>query len=130
MLVGDKEFCDKNPEKVVKFLKMYFKGIDLKLKEGEKLLPDYKKFYKEWAGMDMSDKAAREDFITHPVYSLDEQLKLFDSSKGPSQVQQWQDNILNFFTDQGRFTPAERDKVLKTPYITDKFLKMLKAEQK
>ena len=130
VLVGDKEFCDKNPEKVVKFLKMYFKGIDLKLKEGEKLLPDYKKFYKEWAGMDMSDKAAREDFITHPVYSLDEQLKLFDSSKGPSQVQQWQDNILNFFTDQGRFTPAERDKVLKTPYITDKFLKMLKAEQK
>ena len=57
VLVGDKEFCDKNPEKVVKFLKMYFKGIDLKLKEGEKLLPDYDK---EWAGMDMSDKSARD----------------------------------------------------------------------
>lgn len=29
VLIGDKDYCDKNPQEVAKFLKIYFKGIDL-----------------------------------------------------------------------------------------------------
>lgn len=76
--------------------------------------------------MDMTDDMAKKDLVMHPIFNYEEQLKLFDSSKGPSTVQQWQSSILEFFTEQGRFKPEDKEKVLKTPYITDKFLKMVK----
>jgi ABC-type nitrate/sulfonate/bicarbonate transport system substrate-binding protein len=127
VLMGDKKFCDKNPEIVAKFLRMYLRGINLIKKEGIKLLPEYKRFYKEWAGMDMNDAMLKSDFEWHPVFKYDEQLKLFKKpAKGDSTVEAWQRSITESFTTLGRFKPEERDKALKTPYITDKFLKMVK----
>jgi len=127
VIIGEKEFCDKNPEIVAKFLRVYLRGINALKKDGVKLLPEYKRFYKEWAGLDMTDKMAEMDLTMHPVFNLEEQLKLFDASKGPSQVDQWQRAILDFFTAQGRFKPEEKEKVLKSNYITDKFLKQVKT---
>jgi ABC-type nitrate/sulfonate/bicarbonate transport system substrate-binding protein len=127
VLMGDKKFCDKNPEIVAKFLRMYLRGINLIKKEGIKLLPEYKRFYKEWAGMDLSDAMLKSDFEWHPVFTYEEQLKLFKKpAKGDSTVEAWQRTITESFTTLGRFKPEERDKALKTPYITDKFLKMVK----
>jgi hypothetical protein len=34
------------------------------------------------------------------------------------------DALSQFFTDNKRFTAQEREKVMSTPFITDKFLKM------
>jgi hypothetical protein len=34
------------------------------------------------------------------------------------------ENLSQFFTDNKRFTAQEREKVLNTPFITDKFLKI------
>jgi NitT/TauT family transport system substrate-binding protein/sulfonate transport system substrate-binding protein len=127
VIAADKKFCDENPEVAAKFLKIYFRGINLIKKEGIKLLPEYKRFYKEWAGMDMTDEMAKQDFIMHPVFNYQEQVKLFAKpAKGDSTVEAWQRAITNFFTEQGRFKPEERDKVFKTPYITDKFIKLVK----
>ena len=60
VIIGEKEFCDKNPELVAKSLRVFFRGINLINKEGEKVLPEYKRFYKEWAGMDMTDDVAKK----------------------------------------------------------------------
>jgi NitT/TauT family transport system substrate-binding protein/sulfonate transport system substrate-binding protein len=35
--------------------------------------------------------------------------------------------IAEFFTAQGRFKPEELDKINKSGYVTDKFLKMVKT---
>jgi hypothetical protein len=35
------------------------------------------------------------DINMHPLFTLEEQIKLFDASKGPSQVEQWQRAILD-----------------------------------
>jgi ABC-type nitrate/sulfonate/bicarbonate transport system substrate-binding protein len=126
VLIGEKSFCEKNPELVAKFLHMYFRGINMLKREGVKLVPEYRRFLKEWAGMDITDEMARKDIEMHPVFTYEEQLKLFDNSKGPSQVERWETAIADFFTEQGKFKPAEKEKVLKTPYITDKYLKMVK----
>jgi ABC-type nitrate/sulfonate/bicarbonate transport system substrate-binding protein len=126
VIVGDKNYCDKNPETVAKFLRVYLRGINLLKKEGVNLLLDYKRFYKDWAGLEMTDEMAKLDIQMHPVFTYDEQLKLFDASKGPSTVEQWQLAILDFFTAQGKFKPEEKEKVLKVKYITDKFLKLVK----
>jgi ABC-type nitrate/sulfonate/bicarbonate transport system substrate-binding protein len=126
VFVADKEFSDKNPELMAKFLRVYLRGINAIKKEGDKLLADYKRFYKDWAGMEMTDDMAKMDLVMHPVFAYDEQIKLFDPAKGKSQVEEWQLAILEFFTEQGRFKPEEKEKVLKTQYITDKFLKQVK----
>lgn len=125
VLIGDKEYCDKNPETVAKFLKIYFRGIDLIRKEGVKLAPDYSRFL-NWAGLRMSEEEAKMDLELHPVFTLQEQLKMFDSSNGPSQVQVWQKDLVKFFTDLGKLKPAEGEKLQTGFYITDKFLKMVK----
>jgi NitT/TauT family transport system substrate-binding protein/sulfonate transport system substrate-binding protein len=126
VLVGDKEFCDKNPEVVAKFLKVYFQGIDTIKQEGVKLAPDYTKFLK-WAGLNMSDDEAKMDLEMHPVFTLDEQLKMFDSSSGQSQVQAWQKDLVKFFTELGKLKPEEGEKLQSGFYITDKFLKLAKT---
>ena len=126
-ITGDKKFCDKNPEIVAKFLRMYLRGNNLMKKEGIKLLPELKSYYKEWTGMDMNDAMLKSDLEYSPVFGYDEQLKFFKKpAKGDSNVEAWQRAITESFTTLGRFKPEERDKALKTPYITDKFLKMVK----
>jgi NitT/TauT family transport system substrate-binding protein/sulfonate transport system substrate-binding protein len=126
VLIGEKEFCDKNPEVVAKFIRIYLRGVNLIKREGVKLAADYRKFMKDWGGMDISEDVAKKEIEMHPVFDYDEQLKLFDKSKGESTVESWQRGILEFFTEQGRFKPEEKKKVEGIPYITDKFLKMVK----
>jgi NitT/TauT family transport system substrate-binding protein/sulfonate transport system substrate-binding protein len=125
VLIGDKDWCDKNPEAVAKFLKVYFKGIDLIRKDGAALAPDYKKFL-NWAGLKMTEEEAKMDLEMHPVFTLDEQIKMFDSSKGESQVQAWQKDLVKFFTELGKLKAEEGQKLQTGFYITDKFLKLAK----
>ena len=129
LLVANKKFADEHPDMVVKFLDIYFQKIDeMKAKKGA-LAADYKAFLKDWAGMDMTLEDSKLDLEKHPVFTLEEQLKLMDSSKGPSEVHKWMEGIAVFFTDQGRFKAEERDKVLKSGFVNDKFLKMLAKEK-
>ena len=129
VIVANKKFADAHPELVVKFLDLYFQEIDKIKKEGGKLAPEYKAFMKDWAAIDMTLEDAKMDIESHPVFTLEEQLKLFDNSKGNSEVYQWMNGVAAFFTEQGRFKPEERDKVMKSPFINDKFLKMLAKEK-
>ena len=129
LIVANKKFADENPELVVKFLDMYFQKIDeMKAKKGA-LAPEYKAFLKDWAGMDMTLEDSKLDLEKHPVFTLQEQLKMMDGSKGSSEVQQWMEGIAGFFTSQGKFTAAEKDKVLKSGFVNDKFIKMLAAQK-
>lgn len=43
----------------------------------------------EWAGKDYSAELSLLDLQTHPVANLDEQLAMFDASKGQSKAQYW-----------------------------------------
>jgi hypothetical protein len=60
---------------------------------------------------------------------LKQQVGLFDSSKGPCELEKWYTGIGDFFTSSGRLKPEERDQALKKKFITDKFLKLLAKEQ-
>lgn len=126
VMITSREFGDKNPELVAKWMTAYFQGIDRMKKEGTKQADEYRKFLKEWAGMDMTKEDCILDIEKHPVFDLKQQLAMFDNSKGQSEVEKWMVGIADFFTEQGRFKPEERDKALKSGFITDKFLKMVK----
>jgi len=128
--VGDKEFCDKNPEVVAKFLRVMFRGINKLATEGatDENIKLFQRMYKEWAGMEYSYADAKKDIEMHPVWKLEEQLKLFDTSKGESQAQLYERLIAELLLHaNGRITDAELKKVAPGGWITDKFLKMVKT---
>lgn len=129
VLIAEKDFADKNPEKVAAFLRVYMQGIEDMRKDGTKLAPAYSKFLRDWAGVELEEKVAAADIANHPVYTLDEQLQLFDSSKGESDVHKWMASMAEFFVQQGKFEKSEMDRTMKSGFITDKFLKMA-AEKK
>lgn len=127
VIITSKDFGDKNPEQVARFMKLYFQMIDRQKKETVQQAGMYQKFLKEWAGMDMSMDLVKLDIDLHPMYDLEENLKIFDGSKGPSIAYKQMSAIADFFTDNKRFKPEEREKVMKRSFITDEFLKRVKS---
>ena len=99
----------------------------LQKESAESLVPEYRRFFLEWAGKDYAKELALKDIQKHPVYNLEEQLVMFDDSKGQSPAQKWQGEIAEFFTTVGRITPEEAKKVHDGKYATNKFLKMVQT---
>lgn len=128
--VGDKAFCEKNPEIVAKFLRVMFRGINKLADEGatDENIKLFQRMYQEWAGMEYSYEDAKKDIEMHPVWKLEEQLVLFDASKGESQAQKYERLIAELLLHtNGRITDEELAKVSKGDWITDKYLKMVKT---
>ncbi|MEW6262182.1 MAG: ABC transporter substrate-binding protein [Thermodesulfobacteriota bacterium] len=128
VIITSKEYGDKYPDRVAKYLKMYFAQVDRQIKEKQSQAKEYQRFLKEWAGIELNDQMISMDIDLHPMYTLERNLKVFDASGGPSQAYKWMDSLSTFFTDNKRFTEEERGKVMKTPFITDKFLKQAAAK--
>ncbi len=128
VLIGDKKFCDENPEIVAKFLRMYMRGINMLKKEGSnpEMVKLYQEFLREWGGMDLNDQMAKMDIDAHPVYDLDEQIALFNGDGKESQAASYQRMLAEFFAGLQKLTPKELNKVTTSGYVTDKFLKLVK----
>jgi len=124
VFITSKEYGEKYPDRVARYLKMYFDQVDRQKKELHAQAAQYQKFLKDWAGIELNKEMIDMDIDLHPMYDLKRNLEVFDASKGKSQAYVWMDDLSTFFTDNKRFTAQEREKVMSTPFITDKFLKL------
>ena len=128
VIQADKKYADAHPEVITGFLRAYMRGIHmLKNEPAESLVPLYRRFFMDWAGQQYTPEVALKDIKTHPVFNYEEQLRLLDNSKGMSEAQQWQRYLAAFFTQLGRLTPEEYERVKNADYVTDKFMKMVKT---
>ena len=128
VLIADTAYAEKNPEITAKFLSIYLRAVNMLQKEPlESLVPEYQRFFLEWAGKNYSPELSLTDLKTHPVYNLEEQLALFDASKGMSTAQKWQSDIAKFFASVGSINKDELKKVENGAYATDKYLKLVKT---
>ncbi len=127
--IGDKAYCDKNPETVAKFLRVMFRSIHKLADEGatDENVRLFQRMYKEWAGMEYTFEQAKKDVEMHPVWKYEDQLKLHDASKGESTAQRWERLIAEFLHANGRLKDEELAKVRGGQWITDKFLKTVKT---
>ena len=82
-------------------------------------------FYKE-GGLETTPEAIDEEFKLRPVFLLNEQLKLMDNSKKPSEVDKWFANISKYMTSVNTLSSDLDPK----SYITDKYMKMVAADPK
>jgi NitT/TauT family transport system substrate-binding protein/sulfonate transport system substrate-binding protein len=122
-----RDYGDKNPELIKKFMLLYFQEIDRyqnELKNDKAaLVPKVRKVFKDWGGMDMTDEMVSMMLDTYKMYDLKQNLQMLDDSKGKSEAFTMMKNVADFFTENKRFTPEQREQVLNTDYITAKFLK-------
>ena len=125
-LIGEKRFCEEHPEIVAKFLRMYLRVQHHMRRHPDAMVPELIAFYQEWAGYEMSEDFARKEIKMRPMFTYEEQLAALADSPFNSKADKWQADLANFFAAVGKFTPQEREKALKVPYITDKYLKMVK----
>ena len=126
-LIADTKYAEKNPEIVAKFLSIYLRAVNMLQNEPlESLVPEYQRFYLEWAGKQYSKEIALVDLQKHPVFNLKQQLALFDDSKGMSKAQTWQSEIAKFFASVGSINQEELSKVRDGAYATGKYLKLVK----
>lgn len=128
VLIADTKYAEANPEVTAKFLSLYLRAVNMLQKEPlESLVPEYQRFFLEWAGKQYSPQLSLTDLKTHPVYNLEEQLALFNTAKGMSTAQKWQGDIARFFATVGSINPDELKKVEEGKYATDKYLKLVKT---
>ena len=124
VLIADKAYAEKNPEITAKFLSIYLRAVNMLRNEPlESLVPEYQRFFLEWAGKNYSKELALTDLKTHPVYNLEQQLALFDTAKGVSSAQKWQGDIAKFFAGVGSINQTELKKVESGSYAVDTYLK-------
>lgn len=130
-LVGDKEWCDANPELVAKFLRVYFRASQAinEQKGSDKIVALYRDFLNDFCGLKSQPQEAAQDLAVHPRWSLEEALKLSTpNGSNPSTMTTWLNNSVEFFASIGRFSANEAEKFKKANIATDKFLKMASAK--
>ena len=124
-LVARADFVKESPEVVARFLAVYLRSwswIKANPKEARSMM---KAFY-ALGGVEISDKAMESEFGLRPVYSLDEQLKITDRTKGKSEVDTWLGNIGEFIKSVGTI---QDNPDVKT-YIDDAPMKRVAADAK
>ena len=127
VLVADTKYAEAHPDVAAKFLSVYLRGVEhLRTASIDELIPEYQRFFFDWAGKTYSKELARLDLESHPAWNLRGQLGLFDASKGMSTVQTWQADTARFFASIGSITPDELRKVEKADYVTDTYLRLVK----
>ena len=117
LIIADQTFAQSHPQEIVAFLKMYFRGIQaLKDTPRERLIEQYKLFYHAWTGRDLPPQAAAWELANHAVYTLQEQLDLFDSTK--NSLRNWLHDLAVFYGGDNRLGS-----------VTDTYLKATAAQK-
>jgi ABC-type nitrate/sulfonate/bicarbonate transport system substrate-binding protein len=124
-LIVRADYAKEHPKEVAAYLAVYLRGWGWALKNPKEARAMMKKFYAQ-GGVDISDKAMDEEFAQRPVFLLDQQLKIMDRSKGPSEVDHWLTDIGKFMVDVGTF-PRAPDV---NKFVTDAYMKMVAADPK
>ena len=100
MCIRDSQYAEKYPDITASFLGVFLRAVDaFKKTPAEDLVAEYQRFYKTFVGKDYDTALALKDLQYHPVFSLEEQLELFDDTGAPSQIQRWQSSVAAFFRE-------------------------------
>ncbi len=126
-IVGDKDWCDQNPELVAKFMRVWFRTSNMIREEGlsDRIVKEYQQYMNEFSGIKMTPAEAKKDLEIHPRWSYEYTMTLIDNSKGESIAEKWQYDVGDFFAKIGRFTPQEIEKYKNAKVNNNKFMEMV-----
>ena len=124
LYLADPEYATTGEDGISRFLAMNNDLQDKYNKEAKTLTPDIKKFFVDFAAMEMSDEDINLDIDTHKIYNVSEQLDLLKSGK----LEQMLADNASFFVAQNKFSPEELQTLKDKHFNIDP--KFLEAAQK
>ncbi len=127
LIVANHDYAVKNPAQIEAFLSMYLRAVShFSTTAPEDLAPEYIRFYEEWTGRKLTTENAVRDLRAHPVFTLEEQLDLFDASAGKSKLQTWLLGIADFYRENNSVREEDRQRLERMNTVTDVYLKALR----
>lgn len=126
--VGDREWCDANPDLVAKFLRVHFRVAKMMREEGlsPRIVELHRQYMNEFCGLRMTAEESKRDLELHPRWTYEESLDVMTRKNGGrSMAEQWQDSIMHFFVGIGRFSKKDEEKLRSGDNVTDKFMKLV-----
>jgi NitT/TauT family transport system substrate-binding protein len=124
-LIVREDYAKERPEDVAKFVAVYLASWKWLHDHRPEAIAMMTKFY-EQSGISISNASMNKEFDLRPTFDLDQQLKAMDRSKGSSEMDQWFMKLTDYMQGTGTLNTAVDPKL----YITDEFMKRVKADAK
>jgi ABC-type nitrate/sulfonate/bicarbonate transport system substrate-binding protein len=124
-LIVREEFLKENPDAAAKFLAVFLRGvawIKANRAEAVKLMD---KYY-QGDGVTLPAAAHNAEIDRRPMYTLEEQIKMFDRSAGPATVDTWFKGLGEFVQSVGTIPTVPDGK----SFLDDSLLKRIMADEK
>jgi ABC-type nitrate/sulfonate/bicarbonate transport system substrate-binding protein len=124
-LVVRREYAEQNPDMVARYLAVYLRAVAWEKTHRDETIKMMKDFYAK-TGVTLPEKYLAEEIDTRPTFTLDQQLELFDRSKGESKVDQWFTKLVAYLKGTGTIQkePSLQD------FVSDAFLKRVAGDPK
>jgi ABC-type nitrate/sulfonate/bicarbonate transport system substrate-binding protein len=124
-IIARAEYIKENPDAVAKFLAVFLRGIAWTKANRAEAVKLMDKFYQQ-GGVTVSETALNAEIDRRPTFGLDDQLKMFARSGGPSVVDGWYKGLGEFLQSVGTLQAAPDT----TTYLSDDMLKRVAADAK
>jgi NitT/TauT family transport system substrate-binding protein len=112
------EYLKDNLDAVARFAAMYLRAMNVMRTDREATLASMKKFY-EKGGVSLSPEEMKGEIETRSYWSLDEQVKAFDRSAGPSRMDKESTRLAEFFKSVGTIPKVMDPKAFVNPAVLD-----------
>jgi ABC-type nitrate/sulfonate/bicarbonate transport system substrate-binding protein len=124
-IIARSEYMKENPDAVAKYLAVFLRGvawIRANQAEAAKLMD---KYYQQ-GGVTLPAAAHKAEIDRRPMFTLEEQVKMFDRAAGASTVDGWYKGLGEFLQSVGTLQQAPDSKT----YLDDSVLKRIMADAK
>ncbi len=112
-LIARKDYAEKNPELVAKFLAVYLRGVSFIRSHKKEAVGMMGDFY-ALTGTELAPEYLEREIDTRPMFTLQEQMGLLDKAGGESKADTWFDGLGGYLTATGTL-----DKPLKASSFID-----------
>jgi len=117
-LIARREYAEKNPDRVAKFLAVYLRGVNYIRNHKEEAVSMMGDFY-ALTGTELVPEYLEREIDTRPMFTLQEQMAIMDKAGGESKADKWFDELGNYLTATGTL-----DKPLKaSTYIDPQYMR-------
>ncbi|MFN0160002.1 MAG: ABC transporter substrate-binding protein [Burkholderiales bacterium] len=122
-IVARADYAKENPKQVAAFLAVIFRGLEWQKNNKKEAFELMKRWYKQ-GGVDLEDRYLQQEIDIQPNFSLEDQLRVFDRSKGTSEMDQWFVGLGNYLRSTGTLKEVPDTRA----FITDEYLKMVRDD--
>lgn len=137
MFLADNNFLKDNEDTVAKFLAVYIRAVEKQREDAAQLVPSYQRFLKQYTGRDFSESICLKDLKDHRIYTLNEQLSMFEAKDNKkSEIHKIQRaltaGLMLIMKDMPSQNPNIRvaNHLKDDNYITDYYLRLAKKYSK